>query len=80
MMGTQYTICHWAINRSDPQNLLSVILDVPLQKRYLVLTIRCLTPTPSLFSGIRRFIEGETEDDKNRKELSQERTKLSNYD
>jgi len=28
----QYTICHWAINRSDPQNLLSVTLDVPLQE------------------------------------------------
>jgi len=31
MMGMQYTICCWAINRSDPQNLLSVTLDVPLQ-------------------------------------------------
>jgi len=30
MMGTRYTICRWAINRSDPQNLLSVTLDVPL--------------------------------------------------
>ena len=29
-MGTRYTICRWAINRSDPQNLLSVTLDVPL--------------------------------------------------
>ena len=28
-MGMRYTICHWAINRSDPQNLLSVTLDVP---------------------------------------------------
>jgi len=32
MMKVQYTICHWAINRTDPQNLLSTILDVPLQK------------------------------------------------
>jgi len=24
-------ICHWAINRTDPQNLLSTTLDVPLQ-------------------------------------------------
>jgi len=24
-------ICHWAINRTDPQNLLSMTLDVPLQ-------------------------------------------------
>ena len=24
-------ICHWAINRTDPQNLLSITLDVPLQ-------------------------------------------------
>ena len=31
-MGTRYTICRWAINRSDPQNLLSVTLDVPLQR------------------------------------------------
>jgi len=23
-------ICHWAINRTDPQNLLSTTLDVPL--------------------------------------------------
>jgi len=30
-MGTRYTICCWAINRSDPQNLLSITLDVPLQ-------------------------------------------------
>ena len=29
-METQYTICRWTINRSDPQNLLSVTLDVPL--------------------------------------------------
>jgi len=32
MMGIQYTICHQATNRSDPQNLLSITLDVPLQK------------------------------------------------
>jgi len=31
MMGVQYTIYHWAINRTDPQNLLSMTLDVPLQ-------------------------------------------------
>jgi len=24
-------ICHWAINRTDPQNLLNTTLDVPLQ-------------------------------------------------
>ena len=30
MMGVRYTICHWAINRTDPQNLLSTTLDVPL--------------------------------------------------
>ena len=30
-MGVRYTICHWAINRTDSQNLLSTILDVPLQ-------------------------------------------------
>jgi len=32
MIGTRYMICHWAINRSDPQNLLSVTLDVLLQR------------------------------------------------
>ena len=31
MVGVRYTICHWAINRTDPQNLLSMTLDVPLQ-------------------------------------------------
>ena len=31
MVGVRYTICHWAINRTDPQNLLSTTLDVPLQ-------------------------------------------------
>jgi len=25
-------ICHWAINRTDPQNLLSTTLDVPLHR------------------------------------------------
>jgi len=36
MMGVRYTICHWAINRTDPQNLLSTTLDVPLQKSPVV--------------------------------------------
>ena len=27
-------ICYWAINRTDPQNLLSMTLDVPLQVPY----------------------------------------------
>jgi len=30
MVGVQYMICHWAINRTDPQNLLSTTLDVLL--------------------------------------------------
>jgi len=34
-MGVQYMICHWAINRTDPQNLLSTTLDVLLQMRLL---------------------------------------------
>jgi len=34
MVGVRYTICHWAINRTDPQNLLSTTLDVSLQKCY----------------------------------------------
>ena len=29
-MGVQYTICHWAINRTDLQNSLSTTLDIPL--------------------------------------------------
>ena len=33
-MGVQYLICYWAINRTDPQNLLSITLDIPLQKLY----------------------------------------------
>ena len=33
MMGVRYMICHWAINRTDPQNSLSTILDVLLQFR-----------------------------------------------
>jgi len=32
MVGVRYMICHWAINRTDPQNLLSTTLDVPLQR------------------------------------------------
>ena len=28
-------ICHWDINRTDPQNLLSMTLDVPLQRGLL---------------------------------------------
>jgi len=32
MVGVRYTICHWATNRTDPQNLLSTTLDVPLQQ------------------------------------------------
>ena len=31
-VGVQYMICYQAINRTDPQNLLSTTLDVPLQK------------------------------------------------
>ena len=27
-------ICHWVINRTDPQNLLSTTLDILLQKGY----------------------------------------------
>ena len=30
-VGVRYTICHWATNRTDPQNLLSMTLDVLLQ-------------------------------------------------
>jgi len=33
-MGVRYMICHWAINRTDPQNSLSTTLDVPLHFRW----------------------------------------------
>ena len=29
-VGVRYMICYWATNRTDPQNLLSTTLDVPL--------------------------------------------------
>ena len=29
-MGVRYTICHWAINRTDSQNSLSTTLDILL--------------------------------------------------
>ena len=29
MVGVQYMICYWAINRTDPQNLLSMTLTPP---------------------------------------------------
>ena len=32
MVGVRYMICHWATNRTDSQNLLSMTLDVPLQE------------------------------------------------
>jgi len=38
MMGVRYTICHWAINRTDPQNSLSMTLDVPLQEPSMLYT------------------------------------------
>ena len=41
MMGMRYTICRWAINRSDPQNLLSITLDVPLQAPTALHSGRC---------------------------------------
>ena len=31
MVGVQYMLCYQATNRTDPQNLLSTTLDVPLQ-------------------------------------------------
>jgi len=45
-MGMRYTICHWAINRSDPQNLLSVTLDIPLHNP----SFCPMLPYKSLFS------------------------------
>jgi len=38
-MGTRYTICHWAINRLDPQNLLSVTLDILLHTLLIYFTL-----------------------------------------
>ena len=43
-MGMRYIICHWAINRTDPQNSLSTTLDVPLHLSCVV----TLLPLPSL--------------------------------
>jgi len=45
-MGTRYMICRWAINRSDPQNLLSITLDVLLQ---ICQVVRQLTSGAFLF-------------------------------
>jgi len=36
MIGVRYTICHQAINRTDPQNSLSTTLDVPLQALVII--------------------------------------------
>ena len=52
MMGTRYTICRWAINRSDPQNLLSVTLDVPLQRTHA--RTRQLKTTVSVYGPSKR--------------------------
>jgi len=30
MMEVRYMICHWFINRTDPQNSLTMTLDIPL--------------------------------------------------
>jgi len=35
MVGVRYMIYHWAINRTDPQNLLSTTLDVLLQSSHM---------------------------------------------
>jgi len=43
-MEVRYTICYWAINRTDPQNSLSTTLDVPLYlagNSILVLILGC---------------------------------------
>jgi len=50
MMGVQYTICYWATNRTDPQNLLSTTLDVPLQLSTLMI-VDLLGDIPSLVSN-----------------------------
>ena len=61
MMGTRYTICRWAINRSDPQNLLSVTLDVPLHIPPIAELLSCaknqmLQKQLKLFSGCGRTL------------------------
>jgi len=38
-MGVQYTICHWAINRIDPQNSLSTTLNVLLHELKYMLEV-----------------------------------------
>ena len=40
-------ICHWAINRTDPQNLLSTTLDVPLHRPDIQFSINLIAQ----FSG-----------------------------
>jgi len=39
-IGIRYMICHWATNRSDPQNLLSVTLDIPLHHVHMAMSWR----------------------------------------
>jgi len=46
MVGVRYTICHWATNRTDPQNLLSTTLDVPLQKPWSHILADLITKLP----------------------------------
>ena len=48
MVGVQYTICHWATNRTDPQNLLSTTLDVPLHIKPTVMFFG-MTNSPATF-------------------------------
>ena len=40
----RYTICYWDINRTDPQNLLSMTLDVPLYLAPLSKSVFTVTP------------------------------------
>ena len=58
-MGTRYIICHWAINRSDPQNLLSVTLDVPLQFSSTQSTLCSSVTTPMLVAHILGQLAGQ---------------------
>ena len=57
-MGTRYTICRWAINRSDPQNLLSVTLDVPLQELNYDVHDKELLAIFEAFKIWRHYLEG----------------------
>ena len=53
----QYTICYWATNRTDPQNLLSTTLDVPLQGTSLLLPVEIGTTDTSELHSVTALLD-----------------------